>query len=99
MKTGYEIAYLEIMPRFRRAVAQELHNEGMGQVEIARLLNVTQAVISKYINSKDDGKKFDRPTIKAFTEALKRGNQGAANRIRCKLCLDTNKFDCVFVVK
>ncbi len=96
MKTGYEIAYLEIMPRFRRAVAKELHAEGTSQMAIAKLLGVTQAAVSKYLNSKNENT-FDKRDLKRFVAALRRRNRHDADRIRCSICLKTRKFDCVFV--
>ena len=97
MKTGYEIAYLEIMPKFRRAVAKELHAGGDSQVTIAKLLGVTQAVVSKYLNAEEHGKTFDKRDLKRFVAALRRRNKSDADRIRCSICLKTRKFDCVFV--
>lgn len=96
MKTGYEIAYLEIMPRLRRAVAKELYADGANQVAIAKLLGVTQAVVSKYLKSGHDNT-FDKQDIKRFVAALKRRSKHDADRIRCSICLKTRNFDCVFV--
>ncbi len=97
MKTGYEIAYLETIPKFRRAVAKELYADGTNQMEIARLIGVTQAAVSKYLSSGGDTDTFDPNDLKRFVSAVKRGNIADAERIRCSACMKVHRFGCVFM--
>jgi len=46
----HEVAARHVIPYLRAAVAQALHSRGYGQDRIARLLGVTQAMVSKYLS-------------------------------------------------
>lgn len=48
--TPCEIAVRDILPAIRALIVIELHNRGLKQKEIAKLLRITQPAVSYYLN-------------------------------------------------
>ncbi len=106
MRTNYEIALNEFMPAFRAAAAEMLVNRyGIKQDKAARMLDVTQASISKYLNGKssravhDAGASIDRRHVEEFVARIMSHRDGDAQKAICKACQRYNSFDCTIMVK
>lgn len=106
MQTNYEIALNEFMPAFRAAAAEVLTKKyGMGQEKAARLLDVTQASISKYLNGKHSETvrnafgSINKKHVEEFVAVVVAGHEHAAQRTMCKACQRYNSFDCTIMVK
>ncbi len=101
MESRYEIATKTIVPLVREALVIELtekHNKT--EEEIASILGVTQAAISKKIkknlNRKIDEKiNIDKSLIEEYAIKIVDGSETAQNCI-CKVCNSVNDFGCKF---
>ncbi len=68
-----EIEILLVLPAIRRELAIEMKRKGMEQKKIAKLLCVTEAAISQYMQSKRAAKvKFTEQALKAIKESAKK---------------------------
>jgi predicted transcriptional regulator len=100
MQTNYEIAYGKIIPEFRRAVAREMHaHYHMKQSDIAKRLGITQAAVSKYLNSGVVKESKQYKEVATFIKASLEGNEKLGRQALCKACQTSRKFDCAFMFK
>lgn len=73
MMQPQEIEVLYILPAIRRELAIEMKKLGSGQKNIAKLLCVTEAAISQYINSKRASKvKFTKKALLAIKKSARK---------------------------
>ncbi len=97
MRTACEVMVKFVLPAFRSLVARRLAaNYGLSQVDIAKLLGITQPTISFYLSSKR-GRWMEllenNPKISeladAFAAALVQGGKSEEelNAMICQLCM------------
>jgi predicted transcriptional regulator len=103
MVNGYERASKEIVPAIRLAIAKELKERyGMTESNIAQILGVAQAAVSKYLNKKcsfsvgDVYKRIDTAKIDAYIERISKGDKLKLKQCICSICCTLNDFDCEF---
>ena len=103
MASGFERATKEIIPAVRVVIAKELSERyKMKEEEIARMLNVAQAAVSKYISDKYSDQikevvaKIDRNALSAYIEKMAQGRGEYANICICTVCSMLNPFNCRF---
>lgn len=91
MKTPCEVAVWEILPAIRRELAITLVKElSLNQRETARILGLTEAAVSQYVNSKRGSKMEISPEIvneirkAAKTIVL---DNGKAGEELCRICI------------
>ena len=95
--TGYEKAYTEVIPEFRRLAARLMVKDGMTQQEVAAKLAITQAAVSKHIHSKGHSSvRLSTRAVSEYASAIKSGRREEARKIMCGVCLENTKFDCAF---
>ncbi len=103
MRTEYEEVVKSFMPALRGSVARAMASRyGIKQVDIAALLGVTQAEISKYVNGKQpkaNGVSFDQGEIDALIGQLIKRHSRAAQRIVCGMCPKGESMSCSLMVK
>ncbi len=100
-KSKYDIAHNITVPAIRREAARRMWLQmRMKQRDIASLLDITQASVSKYMHNSKGGTKIDRKQIELYVNALL-GNDGQkkAHDIICDICQKKNGFECAFIVK
>ncbi len=104
MLSNYEKVYKIILPRLRERAARMMANErGRTQEDIARLLGVTQAAVSKYLNGNPDLKgngiviKGDK--LNEMVKSITDGREKEAQKRMCSICQDNVKFECRLIVK
>ncbi len=64
-----EVEVFYILPAIRKEFAKDFKAEGKKQSEIAKILGVTEAAISQYVNEKKAGIKLDTDTKKLIKKA------------------------------
>lgn len=105
MLSNYEKVYKIILPKLRESSAKILAtNYGKTQEEIASLLGVTQAAVSKYLNPnkverKSTGIVIRRSKLKKMVEGVVSRNDSKAQRHMCSICQDNVNFKCRLIVK
>ena len=100
--TNYDRVLKEITPLIKASAARMMVNEyKLKQQRIAQLLGITQAAVSKYVNSdaKNAGRKLDSNVVKGFVDGLLHGDKLGAQRYKCMLCQAYETFDCSLIVK
>jgi predicted transcriptional regulator len=100
-KSKYDIAHNITVPSIRRAAARRMWLQmRMKQRDIASLLNVTQASVSKYMHSSKKSVKIDQKQIDYYVSALLENNSSkTAHDVMCEICQNKNGFECAFIVK
>lgn len=103
MRTEYEEVVKGFMPALRGVVARAMANEyNIRQVEIASLIGVTQAEVSKYINGKQpkaNRLKFDKGKIDALVGSLLKRHSRAAQKVVCSMCPKGSAHSCTLMAK
>ncbi len=102
MSSSYEIATRKIVPIVRSALVAELKTKyNKTEQEIARILGITQAAISKRINKtieaplKNEELVIDKKIIEDYTKKIVEGTE-TAQRCICSICNSINDFGCKF---
>ena len=105
MVNGYELASKEVVPAARLAIAKALKERyNLTESNIANILGVAQAAVSKYLNDKysisveEMYEKIDRSKIDAYIEKIAHGDELKLKQCICSICGTLNKFDCKFSV-
>ena len=103
MSSHFERATNEIVPAVRAIIAKELSGKyKMKEEEIARMLNVAQAAVSKYISDKYSDRikeieaSIDKSLISGYIEKMAQGRAEYANVCMCTICRVLNQFNCRF---
>ena len=105
MLSNYEKVYRIVLPRLREKAARFMAKEGgKTQEEIASLLGVTQAAVSKYLSSNGmvKGKTtvvIDGRKVKKMVSSAIHGKDREAQKQMCSICQDNVKFECRLIVK
>ncbi len=103
MRTEYEEVVKSFMPALRGTVARVMAREyGIRQVDIAALIGVTQAEVSKYINSKQpkaNGFMFDKGKVDALVSSLLKKHNRAAQKVVCGMCPKGAALECALMTK
>src|SRR5437588_8033995 len=101
MPTMYETATNEIVPAIRSYIAKELVNKHkMSEESVAKLLDVAQAAISKYLNGKyservkEIERTLNKDILEKYINEIVEGSKVHLNACICKLCQSVNSFDC-----
>jgi predicted transcriptional regulator len=103
MLTNYERVIKRFKPAFRIKAARMMVKEyGIKQQQIAKMLGVSQAAVSKFLKS--DPNKYeeitiDSKSIKEFVEKMNNNDKRNAQKVVCAACQSNKKFDCTFMVK
>jgi hypothetical protein len=71
MKSIFEIAYRYLIPAIRREIVKMLIRRGFMEVEIARLLNISHSLVSRYLSGKR-GYKIDLSRYRDVMENIER---------------------------
>lgn len=103
MYNGYEKASKQVVPAVRLAIAKALKERyDMTESNIAEILGVAQAAVSKYINDKysvsveEMFKKVDSSKIDAYLDRIAKGDEKMLKECICSICFALNNFDCKF---
>ncbi len=103
MIDGYEKAANEVVPAARVVIAKQLKERyNLTEANIARILGVAQAAVSKYLNDEysavvdNASKKIDAATIDAHIGAIAKGSKPALKSCICSICNSMNSFGCKF---
>ncbi len=105
MMTEYESILKGFLPVLRSRIAAELNvNYGLRQTEIAKLLEITQAEVSKYLNGeqpKNDGFTIllSNARVKKIAKLILEHNDYEAQRIACRLCPKGSVSNCAIMIK
>ncbi len=105
MMTEYESILKGFLPALRSRVAAELNvNYGLKQTEIAMLLEVTQAEVSKYLNGTQPKSgsftmQLDDAEVKKMAKMVLEHNDYEAQRVACRLCPKGSASKCSIMVK
>ena len=105
--TDYEKVAYKFMPALRQYTASILINEmHMNQKNVADLMGVTQAAVSKYINKKNISSEtnsimmnFERAYVYDYIKNIISKSDISAQKSVCKLCQSYHKFDCNIMIK
>ena len=102
MESNYEIATKKIVPKVRNALVEELkYKYDKTEEEIAKLLGITQAAISKKLKKGIQNKgseneiHIDKELITEYAKKIEEGKE-TAQRCICKICNSVNDFGCAF---
>jgi predicted transcriptional regulator len=99
---NYDRVIKEITPMIKASATKMMTADyGLKQQNIAKLLDITQAAVSKYLNGdiKTSGKALDPKVVKSFVESLIRGDRIGAQKYKCLMCQTYERFDCNLMVK
>ena len=105
MMTEYESILKEFLPALRSRIAVELNaNYGLKQTEIAVLLGVTQAEISKYLNgTQPKSTSFTMPLddaeVKKMAKLVLTRDDYEAQRVACRMCPKGSASKCSIMIK
>jgi predicted transcriptional regulator len=66
-----EVEVFYILPAIRKEFAKDFKEDGKKQSEIAKILGVTEAAVSTYVNEKKQGIKLDTDTKELIKHASK----------------------------
>jgi len=100
----YEVVLKEFLPLLKKDLAVVMKRHGMKQERIARLLGVTQAEVSKYING-DQPKNMDikvtytEKDLEKLAGMLMNEQHYESQKILCKLCPKGSVMECSLMVK
>jgi hypothetical protein len=101
----YEIVLKEFLPLLKRDLAVVMSKEhGMRQEQIAKLLGVTQAEVSKYINGdqpKGIGIKvtYTKKDLEKLIGMLMNEQHYESQKIVCKICPKGSVMECSLMIK
>ncbi len=105
MMTEYESILKGFLPALRSRVAAELNaSYGLKQTEIAALLEITQAEVSKYLNgTQPKGGRFtmqlDDAEVKKMAKLVLERNDYEAQKVACGLCPKGSVSKCSIMIK
>ncbi len=106
MRTEYENMVKEFLPALRAGAAKKLVGEyGVSQMEAARMLQTTQAAVSKYLNGRYSAKvkalesSFREGEVEEFVKDLMAGDEYDAQKIVCRMCSRGLSFECGLKVR
>jgi len=68
MDPPYALLCEEVLPEIRRSVASHLHGSGLSQEQIAKALGTSQAMVSRYLRSREDV----RPSLEGVVAPIAR---------------------------
>ncbi len=106
MRTEYESVMKELLPALRASAAKRLSaHYGMTQNKIAKLLGITQAATSKYLNGRYsigvkrfEGKYINRKEVDTFVEKLVANDKLGAQETVCRMCSRNLSFRCGLMI-
>lgn len=103
MTNGYEKAANEVVPAARVVIARQLKERyNLTEANIARILGVAQAAVSKYLNSEYSvtvdaaSRRIDIAAVDARIDAIAKGDQSELKKYICTVCNSMNHFGCKF---
>lgn len=100
MPTNYEITHNVTLPQFRRAAAARMSSSyGMKQQDIAKVMHVSQAAVSKYLKSSKPKIKMSESDLTSYIKSLISGNEHGSRKALCNVCQSNRRFSCSFMVK
>ena len=94
LRMPQEIEVWYLLPAIRREFAREMSKRGVKQREISRILGITEAAVSQYINYKRaSGIRFSKDIsreIKASVDRLEKNSDNVIEEMQriCRLCKD-----------
>ncbi|MDK2974593.1 MAG: uncharacterized protein PWP08_964 [Methanofollis sp.] len=97
MKVPCQLIVWDVLPAIRAAIAGELIDAGVSQLEAARLLDMAPSAVSQYISGKrgyrivfeDDVKE----SVRRLAVDLKDGNVGDLGKRICGICMQLREGD------
>jgi predicted transcriptional regulator len=100
MKSVYEIVYKYVLPSIKRRLAEELQFLGFTEREVARMLSISQSLISRY----NKGERGALINIKLFNDidlqVRKLAREIAENKLdSMQIYVELHKFAAYFMVK
>ena len=103
MVNGYQRASKEIVPAARLLIAKQLKERyNMSETDIAAVIGVAQAAVSKYLNGKYSktveriSRELDTRDIDKYILAISKGDQKELKGCICSMCYSINRFGCKF---
>lgn len=99
MKCPCEIIVWDVLPCIRAALAIELVEMGLSQIEISKMLGITQAAVSQY-TSKKRGTKINfqhdaKSEIKRLANDLLHGSEDDLLVRICKICMTVRAYETI----
>ncbi|MGC8648792.1 MAG: hypothetical protein ACP5UN_01050 [Candidatus Micrarchaeia archaeon] len=96
----------EFMPAFKARCAKIMHKKyKMKQKDIAKILEITQPAVNKYLNEKysivvkNREKYIDDKNIIGFIENIFKNDDISAQKYVCAECTKTRKTECPLMIK
>jgi predicted transcriptional regulator len=103
MDANYDVVLREFMPALKGNLARTMALKyKLKQVEIARLIGVTQAEISKYVNGKQpkgNGIVFDHGSIDKIARYMLSHNEHEAQKAVCSMCPKGMSLSCSLMIR
>lgn len=104
MANEYSYVTKTFLPALKSRVAKLLYAEyNLKQQEIASLLDITQAEISKYISGKNSYSKsrikFDDTKLEELAKNIKNKNEYRAQKLICSICPKGSKSKCIIMIR
>ncbi|MHB1830124.1 MAG: transcriptional regulator [Candidatus Micrarchaeaceae archaeon] len=103
MANGYQRASKEIVPAARLLIAKQLKERyNMSETNIAAVMGVAQAAVSKYLNGKYSktveriSRELDARGMDKYIPSIAKGDQKELKSCICSLCHSVNSFGCKF---
>ncbi len=103
MANGYQRASKEIVPAARLLIAKQLKEKyNMSETNIAAVMGVAQAAVSKYLNGKYSktvervSRELDAGCMDRYLSYIAKGDQKVLKSCICSLCHSVNSFGCKF---
>lgn len=103
MPSAYEVASRENVPAIRAHIAKQLVKRyGMREVEVAHILGVAQAAVSKYISGKYSAEvkeaeaKIDTEMVGRYLPRIAEGRGEFVVACICRGCQMISPFNCAF---
>lgn len=87
MKLPCQLIVWNVLPAIRAAIAEELNNMGVSQLEAARLLDMTPSAISQYLTGKRGYRIVFEGEVKESLSRLARDlKAGQVNDLAARIC-------------
>ncbi|EET89629.1 MAG: hypothetical protein LVQ97_01680 [Candidatus Micrarchaeales archaeon] len=104
MTNEYNYVTKTFLPALKSRVAKLLYLEyDFNQQEIAGLLDITQAEVSKYLSNKNSYSKipikFDKIKLEELAKNIKNKNEYRAQKMICSICPKGSKSKCMIMIR
>jgi predicted transcriptional regulator len=104
MTNEYNYVTKTFLPALKSRVAKLLYLKyKFNQQEIAGLLDITQAEVSKYLSDKNayskSSIKFDEMKLEELAKNIKNKKEYRAQKLICSICPKGSKSECIIMIR